>query len=92
MEVQFEVLIAVVLAMLFSILYFAMEDEKIGAKMMLSILSSISWFSLALTYVVATPTNIGLSWLFLGLGFIFTIVFVTKILENMEIKKQDLSV
>ena len=79
MDVEFEILAILATAFLFTVGGLVIENFKVTIT--LKLLAAIAWFSLALGFVAATPSFLGFSLLFMGVGMVFVILGLMDVLD-----------
>jgi len=85
LDINFEILTILTTALIFVILYLLTQDTL--NRIIEGFIASLCWFILALTFLASPPTFIGVSWLFMGLGFVFIIlIFKDVYMLNYERK------
>ena len=72
MDIEFEVLVVFLPAMLFSIFYFIRRSPVSAA------LSSVCWFTTAVAFMIGQPTMYGLCYLFYGFGAVFLVFAIAE--------------
>ena len=70
MQIDFEILIMFTVSLVFTLLALLVIDQ--AQKVLMSMLSAIAWYILGLAYIAADSTFPMYSYLFLGIGIIFT--------------------
>jgi len=84
MEIEFELLILLNVSILFSIAVLLAQEYK--TRTIFSALSSLCWITLTLAFFASDPTFGAISWLFLGIAFIF---ILTTIYESLALLKEN---
>jgi len=74
MNVEFELLIILVVAVVFTVAGLSLEDYK--QIITLKIFSAVAWFALALAFTASTPAYVAFSVLFLGVGIVMCILAI----------------
>ena len=87
-EINFEIILITNITLLFSILYFVVQ-QTLG-KIILSIITAICWFSLGLGFIIATPTLLALSFLFFGIGLVFIVLFFVSTFDTIKESRRSL--
>lgn len=74
MEIDFEVMMLLVTAMLFTIAYLTMGEFK--SKLLVGSINIVCWFTLSLVYVASETAYPTVALIFMLIGIIFTVSLV----------------
>ena len=73
MQVDFEILIVLNVALFFTIITIVLQARKDKSCLVFSVLTAIAWFILALGYIGADPNFPAYAYLFLAVGIVFVV-------------------
>lgn len=73
MQVDFEILVILNVAILFTILTIVLQARKDKSCLLFSVLTALSWFALGLAFVGASPTFPSFALIFLAIGIAFVV-------------------
>lgn len=82
MELDFEVMILLITALMFMVAYLLGEEFK--TKLVLGALDVICWFSLSLVYVASASTFPSVAYIFMAIGIIFTVWVIIGSLDTWQ--------
>lgn len=88
MLVEFEILIMMEIAIIFSVIAILIQEQR--ARLTFGLISAITWFIFGLVFVAASPTFPMFALLFFVLGIIFvveTIVISTDMLGGRKTRR-----
>lgn len=82
MEIDFEVLILLITALMFMVAYLLGEEFK--SKLIFGSLDIICWFALSLVYVASGSTFPILAWIFLAVGIVFSVLVIVGSVDMLK--------
>lgn len=85
--IDMEIFMVFFTAIFFTLCYFIF-GEKRNTKIVLGTLTSLVWFVLGLTYVMAQPEFPSVSLLFFGIGLILVIATIWDALQLIKLEKE----
>lgn len=85
MQIEFELLMMLTPALIFTIAGFIIEDYK--SSIILKVISSALWFVMALSHVASSPSFLAYAFAFLGIGIIMAISAFSDVLGLLQSNK-----